>query len=864
MIIKFAINNKRHSSIVMTPYEMEFDKFAKGLSECKKGGKFEAYFIRGGDMEITAGDPAADNPELRKDHYHRNDRSLLSADLLILDADGSIDDPKSAPDGESIHKVLVEMNITHVIYSTHSHKVNGKGNRYRVVIPCKMKTKEILWNTVNKIIDEINDAGVPLGDVTEARTWSQPWFFPTRDDPDDGLFEYYEYLEGDVYQASENEYAPNEMRGNINTKGCSSSVASHIEEKNKYRDIKEMMRTITTMGEGVHHAINGYLYGQIKDGVPKKIAEEVVRTLLNSIDDSLKDKRWEQRLAEVGRSADGAAKRVALEAEEDESEDYYTDPDTGELLAKVVGITDPEEIKGSLVGKNTNLFEMPEFPHGFMNDWPEPWPMIWENWQNFSAKVIEPLLIPTIISFHGYYLNGKYINERGRRPNMYFLNLAESTAYKDTNSKDVLRNIETTLAKNGIFNTIFTDMCNVDGNITSDTAFLKLLDSAGGKLYWINTEATRVFQMLAKSGNNSNVMALSDKMIEVVDGYAITGKAKADGSVKGIDNPNVQIIFYAQPETIEEYITPEMVDSGFMGRSIITLDVGLEDDYNIFGTMEDAYCEMDYDLMMFYSQNRIDNISGRVECPLVGSNLKSAIKFEHDVLRPIINKKSEVVGKTGNVGIDTKIVAKAMADTKPNRNGNPLGGMSEIKLGERILKDVDVTQTQLRKLITRMGNTAEQLFSVVYGVCREWDIFSGKSKVRELEDVEFESLVPILEYWAKVKAYGINEFIDFDPDIIAVEIEDVFYKVLTGELRIKDKYEEKLEEGKIPRSEIVNIVRSRRKLAKKLGLSAAQMTSIVNGTINALLSAGIFNECYEVGPNSNKRSRRVKYLYIPI
>jgi hypothetical protein len=851
MLIKVAINSKSHTSIVMTPYEMEFKKFASGLSECKKGGKFEAYFIRGGDMIITKGDPDADNPELRNDHYHRNDKSLKSASLLVLDADGSIDDPKSAPDGELIHNALTKMGYIHVIYSTHSHKVGNKGNRYRVVIPCKMENKDQLYATVNKIIKEIVDFGVPLGDVTEARTWSQPWFFPTRDDPSDGLFEFYSYYDGTPY------IAPKEYEKGLSSRAAAASSSSAGSAGT--RDIREIMSTIMTMGEGVHHCINDYLYGQIKDGVPKKIAVEVLRTLLESVSPELKDKRWKQRMAELDRSADGASKRVKEEKKRgiingngNGNSDEYIDSPCGSYTAfdisesgndiewfpKVLGVNSKEEIKEKKIGTGARIFDLPKWPEEVMKSWPEPWPLIWENWKNFSAHVVEPLLLPTILSFHGFYLNGKYVNERGRRPNMYFLNLAESTAFKDTNSKDVLRNIDSVLAEMGVFNTIFSDLVNVDGNITSDTAFLKLLESKGGSLYWINTEATRVFQMLSNSGNNSSVMALSDKMIEVVDGYSITGKAKANEGVKGVDNPNIQIVFYAQPETIEEYISMEMIDSGFIGRSVITLDDGFDSkEISIFGRMKKDYCNMDDDLAMFYSQNRINEINGKVVCTLEDENLQSAIGFEKDVLMPLI-KKSDGIDLNANI---------VRSDSSDFSDFTDSGGSNDDVSSNQNSK-ISAAGGTMRKMITRMGNTSEQLYSIVYGVCREWDLFFNKENVRE--SIEFDSLIPLLEYWSKVKAYSIEEFIDVESDALAIEIEDVMIRMITGELTYPERYEMKRLEGKVPKSEILKVIRKRAGgISKKLGIKKGQLTSQVNMMIGNMISAGVVAECYEV-PNS--------------
>jgi len=784
-IINVAVNGRSQNSISMTPYEMDFEKFAKSCSEVKQGGKYESYFIRGGDMSITDADDTHKNPECRIDHYHRNDSSLLSADLLILDADGSIDDDSSAPDGELIHSALKDIGVKHFIYSTHSHKMPGKGNRYRAVMPCKMLNKAQLKATVGRIINEIRDRGCPLGDVKEAKAWSQPWFFPTRDNPEDVLFEYYEYMEGVKYEPVEVNDKLSEAIADRKEKTKDRKNRGFSDKTTKNRTHAKIIENIIKGGEGLHHAINDFLYGQIKDGIPKSSAVLTVQGLMQA--NPNKDKRWEDRYGEIERSADGAIDKLKEEDNED-------------------ALNNSEDIKINLAILKEEL-PVPKYPDNCMADWPEPWPKIWENWKRFPAVVSEPLLVPTIIAFHGYLMNSKYLNARDRRPNLYQLSLAESTAYKDTNSTDVLRAMPKAMAEHGIFNSIFDDLADGDSNISSDTAFIKSLEANGGKKFWINTEATRVFQQLSSNHGhvNPNVLALADKMIEVVDGKTITGKVKANEAMKSVNDPNIQIVFYAQPETIEKYISEDMVDSGFLGRALITLDVGDEKEHSMFMELPDSFCTLDADLAGFYGNCNLNEKSlfERINVPLVGDNLIEVIDFEERVFRPLM----------------------------PPNDG------------------------ALRKMITRMGNSTEQLFSIVLGVCKEWDIWNGEEP---RENVPINGLFPLLEFWAKCKHYTVNEYIVKSSDPIADAVIEGIMKFIDGDWIVDKRFNNFIKQGMVPRSLLVNRMRQMRTI-KDTATAFTKLTALISQTIDYMIANQIIGQEEK---RAGKARKKTKFVYV--
>ena len=86
--------------------------------------------------------------------------------------------------------------------------------------------------------------------------------------------------------------------------------------------------------------------------------------------------------------------------------------------------------------------------------------------------------------------------------------------------------------------------------------------------------------MMSQGGSNAHVKALESKIIDVVDGQEIMGKTKAGKKVKSIKNPNCQILLYTQPETISTYLKANIIDSGLLGRMIITVHGSAEDPFD--------------------------------------------------------------------------------------------------------------------------------------------------------------------------------------------------------------------------------------------------------------------------------------------
>jgi len=172
----------------MHPMELTFRELAQLCKTPKSGKKGTAgYFIRGGEMTLT-------NPGVLSEHYHRNDSSLVSGELLIIDADKSETSDK-APHLFDIHDALKSLKINHFGYTSSSH--TKEMPKCRVVIPCHMPSKEYLIPTLAKLqtmLDEQNCQ--PRAGGSEDYTWSVPWFFATEHDKP----HFVEYYSGSAFQ----------------------------------------------------------------------------------------------------------------------------------------------------------------------------------------------------------------------------------------------------------------------------------------------------------------------------------------------------------------------------------------------------------------------------------------------------------------------------------------------------------------------------------------------------------------------------------------------------------------------------------------------------------------------------------------
>ena len=138
--------------------EYTFIDLARQFSRPIQGNKHIGYFVRG---------------EL--DPVDRLDGNLKYSELLVIDGDSTLEDEYSCVPPELIHNALVDMNLRHFIYTSHSHDPEKEIYKFRAIVHCILPEKKYLKPTAEKIIYDLNVKGIPIKYVKEMGTWSQPW-----------------------------------------------------------------------------------------------------------------------------------------------------------------------------------------------------------------------------------------------------------------------------------------------------------------------------------------------------------------------------------------------------------------------------------------------------------------------------------------------------------------------------------------------------------------------------------------------------------------------------------------------------------------------------------------------------------------
>ena len=185
--IEFSYCDYGIKDTTLEPCELLFNDFSAKFKEPDIGEKDGSYFLRGEASQ-------------RKDQY------LKKADLIIIDADSSIDlktcqVSDGAPDAGLIHDFLKYNNITHLLYSSYSN--GAKGNRYRVVIPAELNDKDDLKRCIDYIFLMIHEAGICLHNSQENYTWAQAWYSPRIPIKHKGIYEYYHFNSGKTIDPTE-------------------------------------------------------------------------------------------------------------------------------------------------------------------------------------------------------------------------------------------------------------------------------------------------------------------------------------------------------------------------------------------------------------------------------------------------------------------------------------------------------------------------------------------------------------------------------------------------------------------------------------------------------------------------------------
>ena len=488
------------------------------------------------------------------------------------------------------------------------------------------------------------------------------------------------------------------------------------------------------------------------------------------------------------------AKASLVSSREFDAENTYAYIDDAILKIAEEKDLDEELLKVEDIA-DTKLASLPDFPNDILDTWPDPWPMIWKNFKKIPRELEPALLIPTVLALNAFFLRANYTTSYNRRPNLLFLNLTPSTGNKDVNSKNVIRDLDEIFKKKGSLSSLFSGILSTESSITADISFLNSF-SDSGELFWINTEATRIFQQIKTSGSISSVAALSDKLIELVDGHEITGKVKSGGKTKTINDPNAQVLFYAQPETIERYIDEDMVDSGLFGRALLSIIPELKfdkDKYSMFLSKKNKKAKISDDFYDFYTSQKF--------------NL-SQMSAGKTILSPP-QKSLEVMDEWAR-----ETVAELMED-------------NEV----------------FQKVLSRIGNSAEQLYVIVLGICQLYD---AHMEVDIRKSIPIGPLLPMLEYWAETKVYAIENFVNSSLDPLADSILEIIQDIMSGKVKmsvVKDKTLVK-EHSMVPRSQVFKAMKNRTKLIRKLSADGDKKNATVNAMriMEGMVRHGILKE----------------------
>ena len=248
-------------------YEVEnFEALCKNiLSQCVKGAKNEYYFTIASEIAITPGDPSQ-HPQSYKaqDHYHRSNATQQKAWLCCLDGDASKSNPKSSIPPKEVHEIYKKYGINHCVYTTYSH--SPLSNRWRLVVPCSMPDIAYHKPTVDKLTAFLN--GTDYKPVTESKTWSSPWFTPSRENPEDGLFECYYYTDGVDFAPAPPEEKSSPVRGDGTT--------PTTEEQ---KTLEELIFNIATATSPLHDSILRYSNFMVKEGASPKAVTSTLHAL---------------------------------------------------------------------------------------------------------------------------------------------------------------------------------------------------------------------------------------------------------------------------------------------------------------------------------------------------------------------------------------------------------------------------------------------------------------------------------------------------------------------------------------------------------------------------------------------------------
>lgn len=303
-----------------------FSEFADHFSTPAKGGKHERYFVRG------ALDP-----------IYRVDANLAKTNIFVIDGDGTKGAPESgAPDPRLLHSILTEHKINHFIYTTHSH--SAEKNKFRCVLEISEHSKPELKQIAANVVGFLHINDFPLLYVKEMNTWSQPWFYPTRDDPDDGLFYFAKYTDGGIFRR-DRQMTVEEVK----------EVKEIAEEGNW--NLNDMYAKIRN-SETYHEPLMLLSFQMISDGIKRTACIANLQAVMMSA--KTQDARWKERYDAIPGLVDGAISRKDKTSIEEEDEVYVpTDLEHVPISEAMTQIVRPPALLGKLFDTSLAFQHLP-------------------------------------------------------------------------------------------------------------------------------------------------------------------------------------------------------------------------------------------------------------------------------------------------------------------------------------------------------------------------------------------------------------------------------------------------------------------------------------------------------------------------
>lgn len=451
---------------------------------------------------------------------------------------------------------------------------------------------------------------------------------------------------------------------------------------------------------------------------------------------------------------------------------------------------------------STGSFELPEFPKDLFSGWPEPWPLLFQCFRQLSREPNDLYLTPTFISLHAFLLRGIATTGEGRRPQFISLTLAPSTEGKDVNSIDPLGRLRDLLVTRHpmLANSSLDKMSTKSGGPTADTSFLQELEANGGEFYWLHTEATRIYQQLSQGAKtNAAVAGLQDKLNDVYDGKAISGKRKVGEVLETIHDPNVQVNLMAQPDTVMAHISDEIIDGGLLGRN---------------------------ELFITIKKKRMR------------SSLQKGTR-EYSLPEEILDFYKYFIDSVGEFRAKNRDPAGHVQTFK-----FPLDELSYnelVRWEKDFVLDVSLNQSErVQKVWSRLMITAEKLYVVILFICRLWDSYKGQQPRDSLGSISF--LFPYLIYQRDIRAWIIREHLSATLDPLVDALLSTLAKCIKNKSK---KFQEKnmkfLEYNSISAGVLWNRLGSNSSLVKKLEANQDKKALHIrfNNTLRSLTDSGM-------------------------